>query len=39
MRVAAKPDDPPGLVIGYAHLAEPALVRAISALAAAVRGA
>ena len=37
MRVSPSPTDQPGLVIGYAHLAEPALTRAISALAAAVR--
>lgn len=36
MRVTPDPDAPAGLVLGYAHLTEPAIVRAVAALGAAV---
>jgi len=39
MRVTPSPEDPPGLVLGYAHLPEPALDRAVAALAEAARAA
>ena len=37
MRVDPAPDDAPGRVLGYAHLAEPAIDRAITALAEVAR--
>ena len=37
MRVERAPADPPGLVLGYAHLAEPAIDRAVAAVGEAVR--
>jgi len=39
LRVAARGDDRAGLVLGYGHLPEPALVRAVAALGAAVHRA
>ena len=39
MRAEPRDDDAPGLVLGYAHLTEPAVERAVTALAGAVRAA
>jgi DNA-binding transcriptional MocR family regulator len=39
MRVAPRPGDRPGLVLGFAHLGEPAIERAVAALGAAVAAA
>jgi GntR family transcriptional regulator/MocR family aminotransferase len=38
LRVSPSPEDPPGLVLGYAHLAEPAMERAVIALGRLVAG-